>query len=113
MRSDLQPGKSNPQSRPFRLSHEWLPILLLLIVAMLALCGRSASAEEGRIEEAIAGAMAIEPDVVEGARLYRKHCVSCHGRKAYGNARTVTPALAGQVTPYLIKQLADLAPGAA
>lgn len=111
MRSELEPGKLSPQSRPFRLSHVWLLILLLLTVAMLALCGRSASAQDGRIEQAIAGAMALEPDIVEGATLYRKHCVSCHGRKAYGNPIQVTPALAGQVTPYRIKQLADLAEG--
>lgn len=111
MRVDLQPIKSKLQQKPYRLSHAGLLILLLLIVVMAALCGRSAVAQEGRIEEAIVGAMGLEPDVVEGGSLYRKHCVNCHGRKAYGNSRTVTPALAGQTTPYLIKQLADLAEG--
>lgn len=111
MRSDLQPGRSNPQSKPFRSQHAWLLILLLLISATLALCGRSAAAAEDRVEEEIAAALALEPDAVEGARLYRKHCESCHGRQAHGSSRTVTPALAGQVAPYLIKQLVDLAEG--
>lgn len=111
MNSDLRPSKSKSQNRLYRPSHVWLLILVLLVVSVLALCGRSASAQENRIEEAITRALALEPDVVEGASLYRKHCENCHGRKAYGNSRTVVPALAGQTTSYVIKQLADLAEG--
>jgi cytochrome c553 len=91
--------------------HAWIVILLIVIAAVLALCGRSASAQVSRGEEIIERALAVKPDSVEGGRLYRKHCLGCHGRNAYGDSSTVTPALAGQVTSYLIKQLADLVEG--
>lgn len=112
MNSDLRPSKSKSQNKLYRPSHVWLLILVLLFVSvLLALCGRSASAQENRIEEAITSALTLEPDLTEGASLYRKHCENCHGRKAYGNSRTVVPALAGQTTSYIIKQLADIAEG--
>jgi len=91
--------------------HAWIVILLLVVASALALCGRSASAQVDRPEEIIERAQALKPDVGEGGRLYRKHCSSCHGRKAYGDSRTLAPALAGQVPSYLIKQLADLVEG--
>jgi cytochrome c553 len=64
-----------------------------------------------RVDEIIDKALALKADPVAGGRLYRKHCSGCHGRYAAGNPQTVAPALAGQVAPYLIKQLADLVEG--
>jgi cytochrome c553 len=111
MSADLEPGRSR-RHKPYRLSrHAWLLIVLLVLVAVLLLCGRSASAQGNRIEETIASALALEPNAIEGEALYRKHCENCHGRKAYGDSKTVTPALAGQLTSYLVKQLADVAEG--
>ncbi len=113
MNLDLHPGPSRHRRPRERLSrHAWLVILVLLLAAiLLALCGRSASAQVSRVEELIDNALALEPDSIDGNHLYRKHCMSCHGRNAKGNARSVTPALAGQVTSYVIKQLADLVEG--
>lgn len=112
MSIELRPGPSRRQGTRQRLSrHAWIVILLIVIASALALCGRSASAQVSRGEEIIERALALKPDSVEGGRLYRKHCSGCHGRNAYGDSNTVTPALAGQVTSYLIKQLADLVEG--
>lgn len=86
-------------------------ILLVVAASILALWGRSASAQLDRVEEIVGRALALKPDPSEGGRLYRKHCSACHGRNAHGNSQTVTPTLAGQVAPYLIKQLADLLEG--
>jgi cytochrome c553 len=91
--------------------HVWIVILLVVAASILALCGRSASAQLDRVDEIIDKALALQPDPVAGGRLYRKHCSACHGRNADGNSQTVTPALAGQVAPYLVKQLADLVEG--
>jgi cytochrome c553 len=101
-----RPDKSNRLWR-----HAWIWVLLLVLAAVLALCGRSASAQVNRVDELIEKALTLEPDAIEGESLYRKHCMGCHGRKAHGDSKTVTPALAGQVTSYLIKQLADVLEG--
>lgn len=84
---------------------------MLVFVVILALCGRSVSAQTTRSEELIEKALALEPDTVEGSRMYRKHCMSCHERNARGDPRSVTPALAGQVKSYVIKQLTDVVEG--
>lgn len=88
--------------------HAWILILLLAFAVVLALCGRSASAQVDRVEELIDKALALQPDTIEGGELYRRYCMSCHGRMAHGDSRTAIPALAGQVESYLLKQLADL-----
>lgn len=112
MSLELRRSPSRRQGMRERLSrHAWIVILVLIITAILALCGRSASAQVSRGEEIIEKALALKPDPTEGGQLYRKHCLRCHGRNAYGDANTVAPALAGQVTSYLIKQLADLVEG--
>ena len=87
----------------------WLVALALLIV--LALWGRSAAGQTERGSEIIERALTLEPDLKRGAALYREHCASCHGKQAHGDPRAVVPSLAGQVTSYLIKQLADFAEG--
>lgn len=91
--------------------HAWIVFLLLAAAAILALCGRSASAQVDRAEEIIDKALALNPDPISGRHLYGKHCRGCHGRKAHGDSNTLAPALAGQVGSYLIKELADLVEG--
>jgi cytochrome c553 len=86
-------------------------ILLLVAASILTLCGRSASAQVDRVDELIDKALALNADPINGRHLYRKHCSSCHGRKAYGDSNTLAPALAGQVGAYVIKELADLVEG--
>jgi cytochrome c553 len=112
MSLQLHPEPLRHQGRRERFSrHVWIVILLVVAACILALCGRSASAQLDRVEETIERALALKPDPSDGERLYRKHCSACHGRKAEGKSHTVVPALAGQVAPYLIKQLADLVEG--
>jgi cytochrome c553 len=45
----------------------------------------------------------VEGDYKDGAMLYKKECASCHGKK--GEGKKDTPAIAGQYTQYLIKQI--------
>jgi cytochrome c553 len=66
-------------------------------------------AESERTVELLEAALALEPDLRQGEKLYRTHCASCHGKRARGEARTVTPALAGQLPIYLMKQMVDFA----
>ncbi|WP_242482565.1 c-type cytochrome [Thiocystis violacea] len=44
-------------------------------------------------------------DLDLGEQLYRDTCADCHGAQGEGNAQTLTPALAGQHYPYLLRQL--------
>ena len=48
-----------------------------------------------------------EGDVVLGKKLYNKECKICHGRDAKGKKNSDTPALSGQYTKYLRKQIDD------
>jgi cytochrome c553 len=73
--------------------------------------GTPASAQTERGMDIMEEALALQPDMHNGARLYRSHCVSCHGRRARGDANKVVPALAGQLPTYSIKQLADVGEG--
>jgi cytochrome c553 len=112
MSVQLRFGLLRHQHKSYRTGrHGRLWILLLVFATVLALCGRSASALVNRVEELVESSMALEPDTIDGRDLYRKHCMSCHGRSAQGDAKTVTPALAGQVSSYVIKQLADIVEG--
>lgn len=76
---------------------------------VLAFMSHSAAAQSRRGVEIIEQALASKPDVAAGARLYEEHCASCHGERALGDAKTGTPALAGQIPLYVIKQLVDMA----
>lgn len=113
MSVELHSGhRERPRLRNRMPRHASLAILLLAAVALLALCGRSASAQAtSRVEESVKKALALEPNAAEGGHLYSKHCMSCHRRHAKGDVTSVTPALAGQVSSYVIKQLADLVEG--
>lgn len=44
-------------------------------------------------------------DLALGERLYREHCVACHGRQAQGDAARHIPALGGQHYHYLVREL--------
>jgi cytochrome c553 len=91
---------------------EGLLISLLLLAATFGcLKAQSAGAQAQRGVEIIERALKLQPDLGEGRKLYSEHCASCHGADAYGNAREVIPALAGQLPIYVIKQLADVAEG--
>jgi cytochrome c553 len=47
----------------------------------------------------------------QGALIYGKHCQSCHGAGAYGDAGRGIPRLAGQHYGYLVRQMYDAADG--
>jgi cytochrome c553 len=80
---------------------------LLSLLAVLP--SLSATASPARSDELVSIAMKLDRHVDRGASAYKKHCASCHGAKALGDARTLVPALARQRQAYLIKQLADFA----
>lgn len=80
----------------------------MVIAAMLA---GAAVGQEIRSTEIIERALQAKPDTEAGKRVYREHCIACHGAQAHGNANNVVPALAGQLPIYVIKQLVDLAEG--
>jgi len=86
----------------------WLSITMLVMGSAVSL---HAAAQTRRASEIISQALASEPNMEDGVRLYRAHCLSCHGPEAHGDARAVVPSIAGQVSSYLIKQLVDIAEG--
>ena len=49
------------------------------------------------------------PDPQHGEVLYLRHCVPCHGGRAWGDGPREIPALAGQREAYLIEQLTRFA----
>jgi cytochrome c553 len=80
-------------------------------VVALALTAYTAAAQTERATALIDSALALRGDVANGKSLYEGLCASCHGAQAYGGGEPVTPALAGQLPVYLIKQLVDFAEG--
>lgn len=87
-----------------------LPAMRALARAIvLIFISHSAAAQNHRGVEIIEQALASKPDIAAGAALFQEHCSSCHGARALGNAKAVTPALAGQIPLYVIKQLVDMA----
>lgn len=89
----------------------WIGIAIAVVAVVLVLFTRAAAAQTERGINLIEQVLATRPDTRQGARLYRELCSSCHGKKAHGSANPVTPALAGQVSVYLVKQLVDFAEG--
>jgi cytochrome c553 len=87
-------------------SRTWRRNALIAVCVLLA--SAQAHAQTERVQGMITEAIRLQPHPADGARMYAAHCVECHGRDAQGNASTVTPALAGQVLSYLLKQLADM-----
>jgi cytochrome c553 len=49
--------------------------------------------------------------VKHGESVYADRCVSCHGRKAEGDAHDVVPRLAGQHYEYVLRQMYDAVDG--
>ena len=47
----------------------------------------------------------------QGADLYAKECVSCHGKNGEGDAAKFYPVLAGQHYKYLLRQVTDIRDG--
>ncbi|HUL47756.1 MAG TPA: c-type cytochrome [Steroidobacteraceae bacterium] len=78
--------------------------LRTLALAWLALPGAAA-------ELASAAPAAGAPDVQHGEVLYLRHCVPCHGGRAWGDGPREIPALAGQREAYLVEQLTRFASG--
>lgn len=58
---------------------------------------------------AVPVAMAADPQ--HGEVLYLRHCVSCHGGRAWGDGPREIPSLAGQREAYLTEQLTRFASG--
>jgi cytochrome c553 len=54
---------------------------------------------------------AAAPDPQHGEVLYLRHCVPCHGGRAWGDGPREIPSLAGQREAYLIEQLTRFASG--
>ena len=74
--------------------------------ALLLSAGAAHAAPE-RVDELIHNALQLDVDVGRGREIFSRHCVSCHGANAHGNAARNIPALAGQRQAYIVKQLAD------
>ncbi len=49
------------------------------------------------------------PDPQHGEALYLRHCVACHGGRAWGDGPREIPAIAGQRAAYVIEQLTRFA----
>lgn len=62
-----------------------------------------------RTAELFDDAMKVTPQPVQGAKLYQRYCMECHGGSAFGDAEKTIPSLAGQLERYVIKQLVDFA----
>jgi cytochrome c553 len=80
-----------------------LRALALVLAAWLGGMARMAVAEP----PAAGGAA----DPRHGEVLYLRHCVPCHGGRAWGDGPREIPSLAGQRETYLIEQLARFASG--
>lgn len=87
----------------------WVTAIIIAIALILILLSRSAAGQTQRSVELTERASALTPNIPAGKTLFSEHCVSCHGDRANGDPGTVIPALAGQVSLYLIKQLVDMA----
>ena len=49
--------------------------------------------------------------LAEGADLYKKECVTCHGDNGQGDAKKFYPVLAGQHYKYLLRQVTEIRDG--
>jgi cytochrome c553 len=81
----------------------------LAVACVGAIISGVVAAQVSRSERLVEQALGLKPDRAAGARTFQRLCSSCHGREAHGNADAVTPALAGQLTAYLIRELVDMA----
>jgi len=90
-----------------RIAWQWVAGATTL-TSLLALALPALSAPT-RVDQLVRTALELEPNTRRGASAYLERCARCHGMTAFGNAANVIPALAGQRTAYIIKQLADFA----
>jgi cytochrome c553 len=95
------PERSPASARAIRELVRWLALVLLV--------APFASHASPRTVELFNEAASLAPVRVHGGKLYRQYCTGCHGKRAFGNAVTTTPALAGQLEMYLLKELVDYA----
>jgi len=63
------------------------------------------------IAAAALAADAPPADVSHGKVLYLRHCIACHGTRAWGDGPREIPAIAGQHPAYLSEQLTRFASG--
>jgi cytochrome c553 len=110
MHAAITPSKRKPAMGNRRHSLGWWLLIAGATVLMTVLV-RTSAAQTQRGIDIIERALELRPNVENGRLMYGEHCVSCHGSEAWGDADTVTPALAGQLPVYVIKQLADIAEG--
>src|SRR5579863_9099786 len=75
-----------------------------LPIALIAWLGAVANTADAAPAAAIGA-----PDPRHGEVLYLRHCVACHGGRAWGDGPREIPALAGQREAYLIEQLTRFA----
>ena len=80
---------------------EMLAALLTALVQTAAAMAAPADVPSAAVSNA--------PDPQHGEILYRRHCVACHGPRAWGDGPREIPALAGQREDYLIEQLTRFA----
>ncbi len=116
MRAQARTGAMNRKQHPGHTArHRWPHPLWLWTAITLALLAalwwHSAAAQNQRAMNTIKAALDEQPDVAKGKALYVRQCASCHGRRGHGVPKSLTPALAGQVSPYTIKPLVDAAEG--
>jgi cytochrome c553 len=79
------------------------------IVASVALL--SAAVNAAAQAPPAGGSAPAAPDRRHGEALYLRHCVACHGERAWGDGPREIPALAGQREAYLSEQLTRFASG--
>jgi cytochrome c553 len=77
----------------------------------LALASLALAAAAADVATAAPAPVAGAPDPQHGEVLYLRHCVPCHGGRAWGDGPREIPALAGQREGYLIEQLTRFASG--
>lgn len=79
----------------------------LAVFGTMAIPPGPTHASPTRVDQLVRSALQLHANPRRGEKIYKEHCVGCHGAGALGDARNVIPALAGQRQAYLIKQLAD------
>jgi cytochrome c553 len=85
-------------ARPALRAHRPRTLPLALIASLSALANLAATVPATGV-----------PDPRHGEVLFLRHCVACHGGRAWGDGPREIPALAGQREAYLIEQLTRFA----
>jgi cytochrome c553 len=98
-----------PEATAMIASRARAPALLALVAWLGAAVDVAAAAPPAA--DASSAAFPATPDPEHGKVLYLRHCVACHGGRAWGDGPREIPALAGQREAYLIEQLTRFASG--